>query len=80
MDSPLWMLASGSDACFEGHLPPSVAPFAVGEGRGRRWGAGGKLQALENGLRHVRWVARREQPHASPAVRALEDIDREDAP
>jgi hypothetical protein len=80
MDLPLLMLASGSDACFEGHLPAGVAPVAVGEGRGRRWGAGGKFQALENGLRGVGPVDRGEEPHATPASRALQDVHREDAP
>jgi hypothetical protein len=40
---------------------------------------GGQSEAVEDGLRGVRWMNRRENPHAAAAARALEDIQREDA-
>jgi hypothetical protein len=53
---------------------------AFGEGRCPRWGAGGPVEAFEDGLRGVRRVDRGEHAHPPATAWALEDIDREDAP
>ena len=47
---------------------------------GRRYRAAGQIEAVEDRLGDVGRLNRRQQPHASAAVRALEDVDRKDTP
>jgi hypothetical protein len=78
--SPQAMRGGGSHTCFEVRLPADSDPDVFGQGRGYRWRPGGESEAVEDGLRGVRWMNRHENPHAAAAARAPEDVQREDTP